>query len=217
MEVTIRPELKLMYPRVAFGSLTVKGVPNSNQNKDLEEAKHSLVRKIRKEYPDPSDDAVIKVYADYFKRWSRTYPIEFQIKSLKSGRNLPRVSTLVDSMFIAELRNRILTSGHDLDLISGNAFFDLSDKGDEYMKLNGEKQSLPQSDVVLRDEEGILASVLYGPARRTSICPKTLNAQYFAWCPNGMPDDAILAHLNDIRMNLEIVYGKVNTEQTVLR
>jgi DNA/RNA-binding domain of Phe-tRNA-synthetase-like protein len=217
MNVTVRPELKLMYPRVAFGSLTVKEAPNSKQNKRLEDIKHSLEKNIREEYPAPRDDPVIQVYSDYFKRWNRTYPVEFQVKSIKAGRSLPTVSTLVDCMFMSELRNRILSSGHDLDSISGDAFFDLSDRGDEYTKLNGEKQSLPQSDVVLRDSEGILASVLYGPARRTSISPRTDNAQFFAWCPNGMQDDAILAHLNDIKTNLEIVYGTVKAELTILR
>jgi DNA/RNA-binding domain of Phe-tRNA-synthetase-like protein len=217
MRVTVRPELRLMYPRVAFGGLTILGAANMRQNKALDEAKRSLEKIIRDEYPQPGEDPVIQNYADYFKRWNKTYPVEFQIRSIKSGRSLTRVSTLVDTMFLAELHNRVLTSGHDLDSIRGDAVFDLSDKGDEYIKLNGEKQVLPQSDVVLRDDEGILASVLYGPARRTSICPETLNAQYFAWCPNGMKDEDIIRHLNDIKTYLMKVYGEIRADISIHR
>ena len=123
---------------------------------------------------------MVQRYAEYFRRWGKMYPIEFQIKSLKAGRGLPRVSVLVDGMFMAELKNRTLTSGHDLDAVEGELLFDVSDEGEEYMKLNGERQVLPRGDIVLRDDQGVLASVLYGPARRTSLNPSTVNALYFA-------------------------------------
>jgi len=42
-------------------------------------------------------------------------------------------------MFLAELKNRILTSGHDLDKIEGGLFFDVSDERERYLKLNGKE------------------------------------------------------------------------------
>jgi DNA/RNA-binding domain of Phe-tRNA-synthetase-like protein len=212
MQVELRPELKILYPKAVFGSLTVKSAPNKEQHDGLEERKRRLEAEIREVYPDVEDDDVIQGYDSHFKRWGRTYPIEFQIKSIKKGRRLPRVSVLVDGMFMAELKNRILTSGHDLDAIRGGLSFDVSDKGEEYLKLSGEEQGLPMNDVVLRDEAGILASVLYGPARRSSISPKTRNALYFAWCPHGMDDEQITAHLTDLLSNLHTVFDKLDSE-----
>jgi DNA/RNA-binding domain of Phe-tRNA-synthetase-like protein len=80
------------------------------------------------------------------------------------------------------------------------------------MKLNGEEQGLPMNDVVLRDEAGILASVLYGPVRRTSISPRTRNALYLAWCPHGMDDEQITAHLTNLLLNLQTVFDKLDSE-----
>jgi DNA/RNA-binding domain of Phe-tRNA-synthetase-like protein len=216
MRVELRPELRILYPKAVFGGLTVKSVPNRERHEGLEERKRRLEREIREAYPDVDDD-VIRGYDSYFKRWGKTYPIEFQIESIKKGRSLPRVSVLVDGMFMAELKNRILTSGHDLDAIRGSLSFDISDEGERYLKLNGKEQGLPMSDVVLRDEAGILASVLYGPARRTSISPRTRNALYFAWCPHGMGDERITEHLADLLSNLRLIFGKTDSETRILK
>jgi len=89
-------------------------------------------------------------------------------------------------MFLAELKNRYLTSGHDLDAVQGGLIFDVSEGDERYLKLNGKEQQLKKDDVILKDEEGILASVLHGPARRTSITPQTSQALYLAWYPYGM-------------------------------
>jgi DNA/RNA-binding domain of Phe-tRNA-synthetase-like protein len=95
-------------------------------------------------------------------------------------------------------------------------FFDVSKGGEEYIKLNGEKQVLKENDIILRDDEGVLASVLYGPARRTSISPSTRNALYFAWCPYSVSEDAISSHLNDILSNICKVLGTTNSKIQIL-
>ena len=154
MKTTVRPEVKILYPRAVFGSLKVYNQKNTRQDQRLEDRKRALEEQIRNTYPDPREDSVIQSYNDYYGKWEKTYPIEYQIKSLKSGRKFPRVSVHVDAMFMAELGNRILTSGHDQEAIKGDPVFDLADEGEPYTKLNGEEQSLKKNDVVLRDEEG---------------------------------------------------------------
>ncbi len=37
---------------------------------------------------------------------------------------------------MAELKNRILTSGHDLDAIKGKLVYDLADEGETYLNGN---------------------------------------------------------------------------------
>lgn len=155
---------------------------------------------------------MIRNYSEYFAKWGKTYHIQFQIRSIKSGKTFPRVSALVDCMFMAELKNRVLTSGHDQDTVEGGLVFDLASEGEAYAKLNGESQALEKSDIVLRDGEGILASVLYGPARRTSIGGGTRNPLYLAWCPGGVEVDAVRGHLADIVGYLGVAYGEVSHE-----
>jgi DNA/RNA-binding domain of Phe-tRNA-synthetase-like protein len=119
-------------------------------------------------------------------------------------------------MFMAELENRILTSGHDRDTIQGRLVYDLADEGEEYVKLNGKKQVLLKNDVILKDDDGVLASVLFGPAARTPIKGDTLNPLYFAWCPIGIDHETVDEHLSTIAKFLKIVYGeKIETSRHI--
>jgi DNA/RNA-binding domain of Phe-tRNA-synthetase-like protein len=80
------------------------------------------------------------------------------------------------------------------------------------VKLNGEEQEAEGGDVLLRDGEGLLATVLFGPARRTSITPETRNVLYLAWCPYGIGEELIRGHLEDIRSNLGSAYETLEVE-----
>lgn len=216
MEFRVRPEVKIFYPTAKFGGLTVYNQPNQKKHQDLEQVKRQLEKTIREEYPDPKDDPVIQCYHDYYSKWEKTYPIEFQIKSIKKGRTFPQVSTHVDCMFLAELENRILTSGHDRDAIQGTPVYDLADEGEEYLKLNGKNQVLVKNDIILRDKGGVLASILFGPASRTSIASKTVNPVYFSWCPIGIPTEDVDNHLSSIQRYLEIAYGNIKSERKII-
>ena len=216
MMFAVRPEVKILYPSAHFGSLIIHNQDNQKNHPELEKAKRLLEEKIRETYPSPVDDDVIQCYADYYGKWGKTYHIEFQVKSIKKGRGFPNVSTHVDSMFMAELENRILTSGHDADTVQGNLIYDLADNGEEYIKLNGKKQVLLKNDIVLRDEEGVLASILFGPAARTSINMETVNPLFFAWCPIGITPEAVEAHLSTIQSYIEIVYGETKSTKSII-
>ncbi len=208
MEFSVRPEVKIFYPTAIFGSLTINNQQNMKKHPDIEQVKRLIEKKIRDTYPDPEEDPIVQSYAGYFDKWGKTYPIEFQINSIKKGKTFPQVSTHVDCMFMAELENRILTSGHDRDMIQGKLVYDLADDGDEYVKINGKKQVLVKNDIVLKDDEGVLASILFGPASRTSIDWETVNPLYFAWCPVGIDYETVDMHLSTITKFLKIVYGE---------
>jgi DNA/RNA-binding domain of Phe-tRNA-synthetase-like protein len=212
MKIELTSRLRIAYPKVVFGSLMVRSVPNMRKHEVLEKRKRDLKKKRKELYMNVDEDNTILSYNTFFKRWCETYPIEFQIKTIKKGGTFPLVSVLVDSMFLAELKNRHLTSGHNLDAFQGDLTFDVSEGGERYLKLNGKEQQLRKDDVILKDKEGILASVLYGPARRTSITPETRNVLYLAWYPYGMDGELITAHLGDILSNLSIVFGSVTSE-----
>jgi DNA/RNA-binding domain of Phe-tRNA-synthetase-like protein len=212
MQINLTYDLKEKYPSSRFGSLIIRNNPNRKRNETLEELKRDLEKKIRKYPVEVAKDNMIKYYNTYFKMWKKVYPIEYQINTIKSGRKFPRVSVLVDSMFIAELKNKILTSGHDLDAIQGDLTFDVSKGGEKYLQLNGQEKDLKMNDVVLKDNEGILASILYGPTKRTSVTLKTKNTLYFAWCPYFMDEKIIKDHLNAILLNVNCMFESVTSE-----
>lgn len=213
LSVEISNKLKESYPESIFGSLIIKGIENQKKHIELENQKRKLEDYLRKNFDQTKEDKILINFKNHFGRWNKTYPIEFQIQSILKGKNLPQVSILVDSMFHAELKNRILTSGHDLDDIKGRTLiFDSSRGNEEYTKINGKNEKLKEDDIFLRDEEGILANVLYGPAKRSSISMNTKNVIYFAWCIKGIKINTVRTHLENISANLEIVYPNIISE-----
>ncbi len=67
------------------------------------------------------------------------------------------------------------------------------------VKINGKKTSPPKKiDVILKDDDGILASILFGPSARTSITMETVNPLYLAWCPANIDHETVDNHLTTI-------------------
>lgn len=215
MKIRLREELKESYPTASFGSLVVRNVSNTSKNKALETKKKEVEDIIRKQI-NIEQDSIIQRFQRYFSRWDATYPIVYQLETIKTSGSLPQRSVLVDSMFMAELKNRILTSGHDLDTITDDLFFDVAAGGESYVKIDGETQQLKENDIILRDSKGILASVLYGPAQRATIASSTENVLYFAWSPYKLDRKKIRGHLSDIHSYLNFVYNSSNYEIKVL-
>ncbi len=92
--------------------------------------------------------------------------------------------------------------------IQGRPVYDLADQDQEYTKINGTKQTLQKNDVILKDDDGILASILYGPSARTSIKMETVNPLYLAWCPAGIDHETVDNHLSTITKYSKTAHGK---------
>lgn len=217
VSIVISDILKQSYPEAIFGSLIIKNIINKKKDPQLEHHKRDLENFVRTANQPLNKDEILLKFSQHFKKWNKSYPIEFQKISIIEGKNLPRVSVLVDSMFHAELKNRLLTSGHDLDFIEGDLFFELTSGDENYLKINNKNQLLKKGDILLRDNKGILANILYGPAKRSSITMDTKNALYFAWCPNGIDADTVSNHLEDILSNLGSVFGDISSEIVLYR
>ena len=204
MKTELSETLKSVYPEIKVAILEVKNVTNKKFDQKLEEKKKELENFIRKHYKDAKNLDVIKSYNNFFKKYGKKYPIQFQIESIVKGKTLPSVSTVVEAMFIAELKNMFLTAGHDLDLIKGSLETKLSDGTESYIKINKSEQKLKAGDIITEDSVGIISSVLYGPDYRTRITMNTKNCMFFSYFPFGEDDENIRMHFNDIIENLRL-------------
>jgi DNA/RNA-binding domain of Phe-tRNA-synthetase-like protein len=76
-------------------------------------------------------------------------------------------------MFLAEIKNLLLTAGHDLEKVAAPVIIDSSLGGERFDKLNRETQVLKPDDMIMADRKGVISSVLYGPDQRTKITLQT--------------------------------------------
>ena len=88
-------------------------------------------------------------------------------------RHFPVVNPLVDSCFISEIKSLILTAGHDADLVKYPVTVDIAMGGEEFVQISGNHKLLKKDDIIMKDSENIICSVLDGQDKDTSITSST--------------------------------------------
>jgi len=159
-----------------------------------------------------------EAYRGYYRRFDKTYAVQLQFESVViKGKPLRSNGSLVLAMFAAELRNRLLTAGHDLSRIVGSVVIDVArgaeGRGERYVSLGGRELTLQAGDMHMRDEAGIIASVLYGPDERTQITSKTREVVFCVYAPSGIQPEAVESHLADIASNVRLVAPQASVIQ----
>ena len=197
---------KNAYPDAMVAMLVVRGAENVREHPALESAKRALELELRSRFANPEDikaAAAIRAYTAYYKRFEKTYHIALQLKTtVVKQRPLPTVSGLVDVMFLAEMKNLLLTAGHDLSTVVPPVTLDIGTGAEHFIKLNGESQTARVGDMMVADREGILSAVIDGPDYRSRISPQTRDALYVTYAPDGIQREAVLSHVRDIKESI---------------
>ena len=200
---------KAAYPGAHAGVLVMRGVQNPPMHPELERAKEALVENLRARFAGQDRASlealpVMQAYEAYYKRFKKTYHVLLQLESIVfKGRSLPSVAGLVEAMFMAEVKNQLLTAGHDLDALRLPLVLDVAqDRIDgvqhQYTLLRGQPQALKAGDMYIADQEGIISSIIYGPDQRTQIRESTTNAIFTVYAPPGIAAADVEWHLRDI-------------------
>ncbi len=200
MKIALTPAFCSAYPDGIFGVLIARGCVNRPQALGIAADKRAVEERLRERFPGETIDAdpVARAYAQYFRRYGGRYPVVHQAKTVLAGRSIEGNSALVEAMFTAELNSLVLTSGHDLHALRFPLAVDVVVAGDAYTRLSGKDQMLKAGDMIVRDAEGIIASVAYGPDDRTRLRPDTDAALFGAWCPVGIDPMIAEAHLEKL-------------------
>ena len=109
------------YPDAHAGFLVMQGVKNPARHPGLEAEKQALEERLRTQFADQDRHALeafgpIPAYTAYYKRFDKTYHVLAQLASIVcKGKAIPSVAALVEAMFMAEVKNGLLTAGHDRD------------------------------------------------------------------------------------------------------
>lgn len=197
MKIALTPAFRSAYPDGIFGVLIAHDCANRPQTLSIAADKRAVEGRLRERFPGETidSDPVARAYAHHFRRYGGRYPVVHQAKTVLAGRSIESNSALVEAMFTAELDSLILTSGHDLRALRFPLAVDLTVTGDAYTMLSGKERVLRAGDMIVRDTEGIIASVAYGPDDRTRLLPDTDSALFGAWCPVGIAPMIVEAHL----------------------
>ena len=219
MEVHIADGWRQAYPEASIGILALDGVENPPEHAALTEHVRQVEDDLRSRWTgatraDLNQLPEFEAYRSYYRRFDKTYHVQLQFESVVlKGKRLRSTGSLVLAMFAAELRNRLLTAGHDLALIEGSVAIDVAQGGERYVGIGGRDLALQPGDMHIHDEAGILSSVLYGPDDRTRITPNTRRALFCVYAPAGIRPEAVESHLADIASNVRLVAPQASVIQ----
>jgi hypothetical protein len=115
---------KSAYPDACVGILVMRGAANPASYPELDALKEQLEADVCSRFTGADRAAIralepIQAYNTYYRRFRKTYHLQLQLESVAfKGKTIPSVAALVEAMFMAELKNLLLTAGHDMDALS---------------------------------------------------------------------------------------------------
>jgi DNA/RNA-binding domain of Phe-tRNA-synthetase-like protein len=215
-------EWQTTYPGATFGILELSGVDNTQPSPKLDQRKRETEAALRARYQgftrqDFISLPIMAAYQRYYKRFDKTYHVLLQLESIVlKNKNLPDVTPLVDSNFTAEVDTLILTAGHDVVKLQGAITLDVSRAGDRITRMNGAPKDMEAGDMIMRDSTGVVCSLIYGQDNVSPITRATTHALYVAYCPAGVPADAIESQLQRIEEHVRMFCPSAVVEQRQL-
>ncbi len=204
MEFKISSSVKLAYPDLKVSVVEVMIADKPEFNQEINGLKKKIENNIRTDYANFGNSTRVKKYNSFYKKFDSKVPMEFQIKSILNNKEIPVINPVLTCMFMAELKNIVLTAAHDLDKLGDVIVVSLSNGTEEYTKINEKAQKLKINDVFAADSSGIISSVLYGPDSRTKIASETKNFLFMCYS-FGLDNEEVESHMSDIIGYLRIL------------
>jgi len=217
--ISATDEFRASHPGAVIGLLEFSDVENTRPSFQLNDRKRETEARLRARYrgftrQDFLSLPVMSAYERYYKRFDKTYHVQLQVESMVlKGKNLPDISPLVDSNFMAEVETFVLTAGHDAAKLRGPILIDVSREGDRITQMNGVSRDIRAGDMIMRDANGVSCSILYGQDNRSPISSQTSRVLYVAYAPTGVPAEAVEAQLGKIEANIRLFSPMAIMEQ----
>ncbi|HDQ06713.1 MAG TPA: hypothetical protein ENN36_08355 [Candidatus Bathyarchaeota archaeon] len=195
MNLKIDSKLKACFPELNVLTLNIKGVHVQKRDAELENFKVEVMRQVRDDYSLDSvkDQPIFRAYRDFF--WSiKIDPTKIRpaaealIRRIIAGKTLPCINTLVDAYNLASIMSRIALATFDADKLEGDLLMRFAEEGERFIGIGMEKPLiLNGGEIVVADEEKLIAVYPYRDADNTKVTEKTENVTVVVCGVPGIP------------------------------
>ena len=170
---------RLPWP-VVLGVVTVRSIDPAA----LEAAVASAQRSVSFSDPAPSVMRHIQAFESFFTLNGFRSPLADQLKHVQE-RGLPGGSPFVKALLLSEMSTGTLMGAQDAAAIRGHLVCDLAEDGETFTGMRAEVLC-HKGEIVLRDSEGIIATLFQGPDRRTRLNKDTKDVVFFIFSVPGI-------------------------------
>lgn len=222
--ITITPshDWRRSYPGACFGVLVLKGVENSRGSRALDERKSTFETSLRSRHERKNRKEIgmeesFVSYGRYYKKFGQGYPVLHQVETVAlKGKPLSSSSPLVTAMFMAELKNGLLTAVHDIERERPPLFLDVSKGVESFRVLGGKERTLPQDDMYVSDGEGVLSSIICGPDERTAVNPGTTRILFTVYGVPSIPAAEVRTHLEETEELVRLISPRAERQELLI-
>lgn len=200
----------------SIGILVMENIKNESSEDKLMLVRQELEGTIRSKYGQATRESLkalhpIDAYISYYKKFGYTYHVLPQLESVIKGKPIPGGLPLVNAMFMAELKNMLLTAGHDFEKIKAPLSLRVSTGSESFTAMNGKDVTTIPGDFMIADQEAVISSILRGPDLRTAITKDTTRVIFIVYAPIGIEEQLVREHLRDIEAYVRIFSGESRT------
>ena len=126
----------------------------------------------------------IQAFDKFFAENGFRSPLGSQFEMVRS-KGLPSGNPLVKALLLAEMSTGLLMGAQDAAAIQGELVYDVASAGESFKGMRGTVQCR-EGEIVLRDAEGIIASLFQGPDHRTRLSKATKDVIFFVFAVPGI-------------------------------
>jgi DNA/RNA-binding domain of Phe-tRNA-synthetase-like protein len=113
-------------------------------------------------------------------------------------KGLPGGSPLVKALLLSEMSTGTLMGAQDAAAVKGPLVCDLAEEGETFRGMRAEVLCR-KGEIVLRDSEGIIATLFQGPDRRTRLNKDTKDVVFFIFSVPGINDADVKEGVETVR------------------
>ena len=198
------PKVKEKYPDFVAGYVLVSGVTIEPTIEGLVERKREVFSDIKTRYGALNllDLPEVKAYRAFFKAMGadpssyRPAP-EYLLRRALDDR-FPAINNLVDTCLLTTVEHWVAAGIYDAEKIKGQVTTTLAVETEPFELIDGRKLSPKPDEIVLRDDQKLLAAYTLGDAKATMITQKTSNALIVLWNAPGVTREKVEAALNSL-------------------
>lgn len=199
--MNLDPKVKEKYPDFIAGYILMSGVTIEPTIEGLIERKREVFSDLKARYGTLNvlDLAEVKAYHAFFKAMGadpssyRPAP-EYLLRRALDDR-FPAINNLVDACLLATVEHWVMVGVYDADKIKGQVVTTLATEPKPFKLINGRNLSPKPDEILLRDDEKLLAAYTLGDAKAAMITQKTSNALIVLWNAPGITREKVEATL----------------------
>jgi hypothetical protein len=189
---------------VALGVVTVRGVDSGALETTLASKQPSV------SFGAPETMRRIQAFESYFTQNGFRSPLGHQLKGIQE-KGLSGGSPLVRALLLSEMSAGLLMGAQDAAAIKGTLVCDLADEGESFQGMRGEVLCR-KGEIVLRDAEGIIATLFQGPDSRTRLNKNTKDVVFFVFSVPSISAADVRAGVEVVRLLLKAACAEIHTQ-----